>query len=354
MSLVVIAVAVSVAVIGLSGAWFSDIQTTELAGSPGANDIYTAKIELDAISPMATITDLKPCIKQWGRIVVHNVGDNDGNGWLHITKVIGEDEVLTHAEEAAYDALGRISNDVERYITVDLYVDPIWDNERSGGVVVISPEDHWKMSDLECQWIPLGVLPVSTHVEVWLSFHLQDETGNEYQADKVTFDLEVLLQQENAPPPSPLYESDWRVLRLENKDSAGDWIIQDDDRYGMLTFDCVGSTFEYTFEGYGLEDDDWCLIYYADPWPGNNPGKLIDSGTVSGGDGRLSLSGNVNLGMDMPDPSDANYPEGAKIWLIPCDYYTEPYVNAWPASAISPPTGWLFEERLITYNDTDV
>ena len=79
-----------------------------------------------------------------------------------------------------------------------------------------------------------------------------------------------------------------------------------------------------------------------------NPGAQIDSGTTDGG-GHLDLQGSVDLGMDLPQPDDANYPGGAKIWLVLSNDY-----NAASNSLESwNPTEYLFENNLITYNDTD-
>lgn len=356
MSLLVIAVAVSVAVIGLSGAWFSDIESTEEgAGSPGANQLVAGSINLDEIDGVVRIEDMKPCEKHWGYITLHNAGDNDGYAWLHFTNVLNDENGITDAEWEAYlersgydpDAL-RYDNDLERFMTVDVYLDPVPDGQlTNGGTYVITQDDHWKLAELECQWIPIGLLPVCTDVEVWLSFHIQDEAGNQYQTDMVTFDIEVMLQQEDAPPPDNEWPSDMRVLRLENKD-PDTWapIIEDGSTYGILTYDCKAQKFNYTFEGYGLQDVEYDLIYYADPWPGNNPGALIGSGTASGG--RLSLSGGVELDTDLPDPNDWNYPDGAKIWLVTSSDYDGSKMTAWN------PEDYLFEMRLINYNDFGV
>ena len=52
----------------------------------------------------------------------------------------------------------------------------------------------------------------------------------------------------------------------------------------------------------------------------------------------------------MPDLKDANYPDGAKIWLAPSSDYDASGCRliAWN------PTEYLFEEKLIAYDDTDV
>jgi hypothetical protein len=135
--------------------------------------------------------------------------------------------------------------------------------------------------------------------------------------------------------------------------------IIEDGAWGKLKYNSTGSTFDFVFNGHGLEPEtDYNLIYYADPWPGDNPGSLIDSGTSNKG-GNLHLMGSVELNLDLPDPADDNYPpgvdgtpdtgdEGAKIWLVPSSDYDGTQMTAWN------PTEYLFEYDLITYDDIDV
>ena len=140
------------------------------------------------------------------------------------------------------------------------------------------------------------------------------------------------------------------VLGLENKDIDGTWDpFLDDDTYGTLTFISSHPTFDYTLDVFGLvPNTNYSLIYYADPWPGNNPGALIGT-LLTDGSGDASVSGDEELGMDLPDPADDNYPAGAKIWVIKSSEYTPNSVNTWPVGAES-----LFENNLIIYDDTDI
>ena len=173
--------------------------------------------------------------------------------------------------------------------------------------------------------------------------------------------------------PLPVYVTD-AMLTLENKDS--EWQIIEDDISGELYYSTEGDVFCYEFRGYVPENIEYSLIYYADKldrflpgnWGGDNPGALIGTGTASGG--TLTMSGSVELNMDLPHPSDANsyyynYSDpgdphytgdgyatayGAKIWLVPSVYYdaTAKKVTSWQ------PTSFLFETDLISYDDTDV
>jgi hypothetical protein len=103
-----------------------------------------------------------------------------------------------------------------------------------------------------------------------------------------------------------------------------------------MTYNLAGPKFDFVFNGHKLQAGErYSLIYYPDLWPGAG-GALIASGTANKG-GNINLSGSVDLGMDLT---------GAKIWLVTSSDYNNKMI-AWN------PTEYLFENNLITYNDTD-
>ena len=153
-------------------------------------------------------------------------------------------------------------------------------------------------------------------------------------------------------PNGPAGKSNTAHLYLYEKDPSGSWPIVEDGAWGKMKYNLSGPTFDFVFNGHELEAyEDYSLIYYADPWPGDNPGALIASGT-SNEFGDIHLGGSVDLGMDLPCWPDANYccPGGAKIWLVLSDDYddVEAEMTGWN------PTEYLFEHNLITYDDTGV
>ena len=146
------------------------------------------------------------------------------------------------------------------------------------------------------------------------------------------------------------WESNVGHLYLYEKTGDPDWEIVEGGAWAKMNYSLSGSEFEYLFNGHRLDPStDYSLIYYADDWPGNNPGALIAAGTTNRG-GNLHLAGSVELNMDLPDPADANYPSGAKIWLVLSDDYNVGMakLTAWN------PGEYLFENNLITYYDTDI
>jgi predicted ribosomally synthesized peptide with SipW-like signal peptide len=144
-------------------------------------------------------------------------------------------------------------------------------------------------------------------------------------------------------------------LVLENKNPEDfDEVYYQDGRYGVLTWAGDGSTFDFsgTFVGYDLNPDTkYALIYYADPWPGNNPGAFLGAGTTDA-NGDVEITGNVDLGHDLPHPTDANSADGAKIWLVLMDDYNDGTESTGPMTAWNP-SQYLFETVLIHYDDTE-
>jgi len=140
-----------------------------------------------------------------------------------------------------------------------------------------------------------------------------------------------------------------RFLRLENKTDNPNWNPLTDNMYGKLVFKSPYPTFDFALEAQGLKANiNYSLIYYADPWAGDHPGALIWSGNTDGV-GKINTSGNVELGMDLPAPGDANNPNGAKIWLVESSDYdlTAKKMIAWNE------TNYLFEWNLIKYEDSN-
>ena len=126
-------------------------------------------------------------------------------------------------------------------------------------------------------------------------------------------------------------------LYLYEKDAS--WNIVWGGGEGKLTFNLAGSTFNFGFNGHGLQANTaYSLIVYDEPWPGNNPGALLASGTSNGG-GNIHLAGSVDLGRDL---------SGAKIWLVTSSDYDGAKMTGWN------PGNYLFEHNLISYDDTDV
>jgi len=131
-------------------------------------------------------------------------------------------------------------------------------------------------------------------------------------------------------------------LYLWEKDNT-DWTILEGGAWGKMKYNLSGETFDFVFNGHELEPGlDYTLIYYPDPWPGNNL-ICLGTGTVCE-DGNIHIKNSVKTG-DLPIESDEN--DGAKIWLVltddvDCDNNV---MIGWNG------TEYLFEGALITFED---
>jgi len=194
--------------------------------------------------------------------------------------------------------------------------------------------------------------------------------NNAAQTDVIKADLQFYAEQarhnnqftcKSWEPRWPESENNIHRVSLENKDPQNwETVFDQDDRYGVLTWNGDGPTFNFssTFNAFGLvPNTGYSLIYAPDPWPqgigtsnadgtGTDP-TVLGKGT-SDGSGNLTISNEVNLGYDMPHPFDANYPTGAKIWLVLSADHNDTQMTDWN------PDQYLFETVLIHYDDTDV
>jgi len=171
---------------------------------------------------------------------------------------------------------------------------------------------------------------------------------------------------------------------------TGPWpIFRNSKRFGKLDYTLWGETFEFQFLAQGLlPDTKYTLIYYPDPWPGNNliclgagqSAPLKDKKCGRRGHGRwepesgsLFFRGNADIGTEgLPASYDANFNPtgpsgavGAKIWLVLSDdvQCTPPPPDGEAPVAEAPfvphmvnwnPAAYLFEYNLIVFENRKV
>ena len=149
-------------------------------------------------------------------------------------------------------------------------------------------------------------------------------------------------------PSKPAGKSNVAHLYLYQKwcDESEDWPIVDPGAWGKMKYNLSGPEFDFVFNGHGLvEGTEYTLIYYPDPWPGTGL-ICLGSGTVNE-EGNIHIAESVEIDTDLPIEEDEN--DGAKIWLVLSeDFNCDGEWSAWN------PTEYLFEEDLITFDDTDV
>lgn len=135
-------------------------------------------------------------------------------------------------------------------------------------------------------------------------------------------------------------------LYLYEKDGEPDWNIVEGGAWGKMKYNLSGSTFDFVFNGHSLAiGQDYTLIYYPDPWPGD--GLICLGSGITNEGGNVHIQGSADTG-DLPN-QDVDINEGAKIWLVLSDDVNCQGAKMvdWDASA------YLFEYYLITFDDTD-
>lgn len=372
---------VSIAAIGATGAFFSDTETsTGNTFTAGAIDLKIDSTGTYNGQPVASsswqLKDLDPTSDKFfnfGDIKPGDVGENTIS--LHVINndayVCAAVSNLTNYEngqtepEAAVDATTGV-NEGELQQTM---VWKVWRDDGAGGGVAGDNIQNGTEQTLASGHPANGVLPVydsttgtgallgGTTAYLGISWSLPSASGNETQTDSMTGDVSfsVVQSRNNAGFVCGQPQSEPRRLVLENETMVGDpWTpITGDGKQGVLTWTGDGPTFNYTLSATGLPaTTSYSLIYYADPFPGNNPGALIGTGTTDGS-GNLSFAGNPDLGIDLPTAPDTNIAahSGAKIWLIPSANYDASTKSVTPWA---PNDNWLFEGNVyINYNDTN-
>ncbi|MBU4332627.1 M73 family metallopeptidase [Patescibacteria group bacterium] len=377
--------AVAAIVIGATTAFFSDIETSSgNTFTAGVVDIVVDdQNPWDEHSEPFVLDDIKPSQTRYIEFTIRNlVESNPADVWKHINVTSQVDGVITEPEctegggtwiwepvtqtgtcEGDYEE----RNNLAAYIIYDLYVceDPATDKCLTDGdskptdigdwIPIITEEQYVRLDNVSSAWIKLGQLNSAKELKVVQSYHLrswpdapEEEVGNWAQGDILTFDIEIYAEQLGGYGP----KGEQAMLTLDNKDE--NWDPVSDDISATLTYKTSGEEFDYSLTGTVQNTDtNYCLIYYADPYPGNGPGgtggALIGS-ELSDGAGNITMSGTPDLGMDLPSADDDNYPAGAKIWLVPCGEYDQAgnMLTAWN------PAEYLFEMQFITYDDTGI
>ena len=192
----------------LGAGTFSYFDDTEVSTgntfTAGTIDIVLTQTETRVL-PIGDFDDLKPCQIGYLYVNILNDGTNPLELWKHIYNVDCKENDVVDAEEKYYIANGIQyspgKNDIDTVINFDLSIR----NTDCGEWTEKIPEsDDLQIDDVEDHWIYLGVLQPGETMYVRQSFHMQGETGNWAQSDKMTFDEEFLAQQiEGEIPPEP-------------------------------------------------------------------------------------------------------------------------------------------------------
>ncbi|OGM13104.1 hypothetical protein A3A76_01780 [Candidatus Woesebacteria bacterium RIFCSPLOWO2_01_FULL_39_23] len=309
------------------------------------------------------LADVKPGDFGEGTISLH-VYNNPAWACVTINPTLNDDNGSTEPElivdEPDGDSIfdGELAQNMQFKIWADLNCNNVKDDNEpplTEGSGPITPRS-WAIADSQTGRVPLN--PDVTYC-LGVEWKLPKEVGNVAQTDKYMADISFYTVQSrnNEGFVCPVQEGfPTNTLRLENESEVvgRPWEVIEDGMYVDMTYNSSGSTFDYNLDEHGLPaNTTYDLIYYADGWPGNNPGALIGKHATDGLGNLITSVGNVNLGMDLPHVNDGNYAIGAKIWMIPDAAYDDATksVVVWPPDFST----WLFEGNVyIHYDDTDI
>ena len=371
--------------------FFSDTETstgnTFTAGAIDLTVTHTDKATNGACQfsntvagPIFYCTDVKPG-DSGESTLKFNLTSNPAWACVQVNNVVDSDNECNDPELAAESVCTQNGNgELDQHLNLTIWIDDgagageSCDNDQSGTEQVLANNVPLSTFMTQVGNQTSFVLPVADTTDqsmlgknhalpvgeqcLGIAWSVPTTTGNEVQTDKLGGDLVFYVEQERnnsdfscATHFAPLQGTQTLTLENETQNATGPWTpITNDAKSATLTWQGDGPTFNYTLTAQSLPiNTPYSLIYYADPFPGNNPGKLIGTYTTDGSGGINSGAQVIDLGMDLPAPADANFGTGAKIWLIPSANYTGTSVSPW-----APDDNWLFEGNVyIHYNDTD-
>lgn len=103
---------------------------------------------------------------------------------------------------------------------------------------------------------------------------------------------------------------------------------------------CIRESYRIDVTATGLQPKTtYSVIYYSDPWDGTGGRELLRFTSVNNGRGQGVST--VSTWQSIPCTTDANYPVGGKIWIVPTSDYSGGKMIAWN------PSKYLFETGLV-------
>lgn len=338
---------IAVLAIGGTMAFFSDNETSR------GNTYSAGTVEISINDELHwtknfTWTNFEPGDSAEFTMIIKNEGENPVKLWQLLKCLTTDENGVVEPEQSWYDTenSGQPKNDIDSVLVYEMFIDGQMVIAKEAGITMDKAKDHYLgliKLDPGAGTTNNGILAVGDSITVVQKYYFPFDTTNWAQSDKLNFTLELEARQIDAPEPLS------QMSFMENKYPGEVALV--DTTMGILKYDYMASTFNYDFLGVGLnQSTEYCLIYYADGWPGNNPGYFFQSGYPDS-TGKLILTGQSNININLPNSPDTNYPTGAKIWLVNCANYDK---NSRSVTGWSP-NSWLFDNwpGLINYRQGD-
>ncbi len=321
--------AISGMAFALTRATFTDTEVSK----DNTFDTGTIDIAVDGSNPWTTnvpynLTDMKPSQVGYIDFVVHNVGTNPVNLSKSLTNfAIAE---VAQSESKCFEIGGQwndatepkctggnlpLVTDMKNTIKYDLRVE-LYSTDPTGNTSVTPywwetiylDSDDVRLNNLPASMY-LGMIPVDHYMKVIQSYHMDSATGNNYQGEKLTFDIVLDAEQltgtlrleDKYLPDSDVSHHVWFLGGLSNGKDA------------TLTYGVKDDAFNYTLSVEGMPDGPYTLIAweptsYVWPWGTWTGTTMLADVTVAGSN--ANVSGSIDLQKDLIN---------AKVWLVPGD-----------------------------------
>jgi predicted ribosomally synthesized peptide with SipW-like signal peptide len=346
--------AVAALAVGASRAYFSD--TEKSVGNTFTTG--TIDIAVDGQNPWAksyTMADMKPSQVNYINFVVHNVGTNPVDLSKTLDNFAESENAQSESKCAAISGTwstasqtcsgGTLPTDMQNTIRYDLRVELYNTNPSADSQAkpywwetIYQDSDNIRVGSLP-KPMYLGMIPVGHYMKVIQSYHMDSETGNNYQGEKLTFDITLDAKQLVG------------TVRLEDKYLSNTDVSHQvwlnggltNGKDATLTYGVKDNSFHYTLAVKGMTDGPYTLVTWEDSllqwtWGSFAGTTVLANVTVSGG--VANISGSIDLNKDLVN---------AKVWLVPGN------LGAPGATAVSlpwDPTNTLFETGLMNYYDS--
>ncbi len=135
-------------------------------------------------------------------------------------------------------------------------------------------------------------------------------------------------------------------LNFSQRDEEGE--VVEDGAWGRMKYVWSGPTFDFVFNGHGLEPDaEYEMTYQLEP-VGENGALCLGAGTVNE-DGDLHIKNSIELNGDLPMPADESEDGALLVAVVSEDVDCE-----LDDMVTYMPEDYLFGNALIEYRDTDV
>lgn len=338
---------------GATRAYFTDTEkNTGNTFSTGTIDIA-----VDGQNPWSRtspyeLKDMKPSQIDYANFVIQNVGTNPANVWKKVEVKNEEDDIVSEPEcvfgggtWSGDTCTGNYvtKNDISSTIRYDLKVWVYDQNPLTAGVepkwwqYIYTDDMNIRLDTLNGQNVLLGMIPVGWYIKVEQSYHMDSETDNWAQGDKMTFDITLSAEQLKG------------IVELENKnfaDQVNPTIVHGDGIQGTLTYGVKDSKFNYSFTGKApLASTNYSLVFYKEPfstpsasgWPRT---VVVLGSAMSNGSGVVTIpSTSLELNENILD---------MKVWLVKSSDLAGSTLSAFSGS------DYLFELGLMDYYDADL